>query len=250
VVSHRSGETEDAFIADLAVSTNAGQIKTGSLSRTDRTAKYNQLLRIEEDLREAARYPGREAFYQLEQTPATTTGGMHRSRSASRRSRAVVAGALLLAGAAGLAGGLLLAGRGESGAVRFGRATRLSWAPGLELEPEISPDGRFVTYDAGTATHTRVYVRQISGERVIPLTRDSLTVQSAPTWSPDGTRINYLAGGAVFRAPSSGGPALQEVRRRPGNPITSAEWARDGRTIAHDVQTRSRAIAARFRFSR
>ena len=66
VISHRSGETEDPFIADLAVATNAGQIKTGSLSRTDRIAKYNQLLRIEEDLRGAARYPGRQAFYQIQ----------------------------------------------------------------------------------------------------------------------------------------------------------------------------------------
>ena len=65
VISHRSGETEDPFIADLAVATNAGQIKTGSLSRTDRIAKYNQLLRIEADLRGAARYPGRSAFHQL-----------------------------------------------------------------------------------------------------------------------------------------------------------------------------------------
>jgi enolase len=65
VISHRSGETEDSFIADLAVATNAGQIKTGSLSRTDRIAKYNQLLRIEEDLRDAARYPGMGAFYQV-----------------------------------------------------------------------------------------------------------------------------------------------------------------------------------------
>ena len=64
IISHRSGETEDPFIADLAVATNAGQIKTGSLSRTDRTAKYNQLLRIEEDLRAAARFPGRQAFNQ------------------------------------------------------------------------------------------------------------------------------------------------------------------------------------------
>jgi len=62
VISHRSGETEDAFIADLAVATNAGQIKTGSLSRSDRIAKYNQLLRIEEELGEAAKYPGRAAF--------------------------------------------------------------------------------------------------------------------------------------------------------------------------------------------
>ena len=66
IISHRSGETEDTFIADLAVATNAGQIKTGSLSRTDRIAKYNQLLRIEEDLRDAARFPGLSAFYQLE----------------------------------------------------------------------------------------------------------------------------------------------------------------------------------------
>ncbi|HKD05953.1 MAG TPA: phosphopyruvate hydratase [Bryobacteraceae bacterium] len=64
VVSHRSGETEDPFIADLAVATNAGQIKTGSASRTDRIAKYNQLLRIEERLGEAAKFPGRKAFRQ------------------------------------------------------------------------------------------------------------------------------------------------------------------------------------------
>ncbi len=65
VISHRSGETEDATIADIAVGTNAGQIKTGSLSRSDRMAKYNQLLRIEEDLGEIASYPGRTAFYNL-----------------------------------------------------------------------------------------------------------------------------------------------------------------------------------------
>ena len=65
VVSHRSGETEDSMIADIAVGTNAGQIKTGSLSRSDRMAKYNQLLRIEEDLGDAAAYPGRSAFFQL-----------------------------------------------------------------------------------------------------------------------------------------------------------------------------------------
>jgi len=65
VISHRSGETEDSIIADIAVGTNAGQIKTGSLSRSDRMAKYNQLLRIEEDLGDVAVYPGRGAFYNL-----------------------------------------------------------------------------------------------------------------------------------------------------------------------------------------
>ncbi len=65
VISHRSGETEDSTIADIAVGLNAGQIKTGSLSRSDRIAKYNQLLRIEEDLGDTATYPGRETFYNL-----------------------------------------------------------------------------------------------------------------------------------------------------------------------------------------
>jgi enolase len=65
VVSHRSGETEDTTIADIAVATNVLQIKTGSLSRSDRLAKYNQLLRIEEDLGDSASYPGMDAFYQL-----------------------------------------------------------------------------------------------------------------------------------------------------------------------------------------
>ena len=65
IVSHRSGETEDATIADIAVAVNAGQIKTGAPSRTDRVAKYNQLLRIEEELDDVAQYPGMKAFFNL-----------------------------------------------------------------------------------------------------------------------------------------------------------------------------------------
>ena len=65
IVSHRSGETEDATIADIAVATNAGQIKTGAPSRSDRVAKYNQLLRIEEELDDVAQYPGMAAFFNL-----------------------------------------------------------------------------------------------------------------------------------------------------------------------------------------
>ena len=62
VISHRSGETEDTFVADLAVATNCGQIKTGAPSRSDRVAKYNQLLRIEQELGGSAAYPGEAAF--------------------------------------------------------------------------------------------------------------------------------------------------------------------------------------------
>ena len=70
VVSHRSGETEDTMIADIAVGLNTGQIKTGSLSRTDRIAKYNQLLRIEELLGTSAKYAGMDAFYNLKEKAA------------------------------------------------------------------------------------------------------------------------------------------------------------------------------------
>src|SRR3954469_14145844 len=87
IISHRSGETEDTFIADLAVATNAGQIKTGSLSRTDRIAKYNQLLRIEEDLRGAARFPGLSAFYQLER-PATRASKSSTTTGSKKRKQA------------------------------------------------------------------------------------------------------------------------------------------------------------------
>ena len=65
VISHRSGETEDAFIADLAVATNAGQIKTGSASRSERIAKYNQLLRIEDGLGDLAIFGGKDVFYSI-----------------------------------------------------------------------------------------------------------------------------------------------------------------------------------------
>jgi enolase len=86
IISHRSGETEDSFIADLAVATNAGQIKTGSASRTDRIAKYNQLLRIEEDLRGTGRYLGRAAFYQIEQKKEepNTSQNKKRARAAKK----------------------------------------------------------------------------------------------------------------------------------------------------------------------
>ena len=88
VISHRSGETEDTFIADLAVATGAGQIKTGSLSRSDRIAKYNQLLRIEEDLRDAARYPGRAAFRQLKSQITQTNDKASGGGKSSKKSRA------------------------------------------------------------------------------------------------------------------------------------------------------------------
>ncbi len=177
----------------------------------------------------ADRFPTAAAFAHQLTAPAGVETAATRVRP-TRSARAVAAA--FLAGVALTGVVAFLATRGRNQTLSFGQVSRLSWQPGLELQPAISPDGRFVAYGAGTATNTRVYVRQISGGRVVPLTSDSMVAQSAPTWSPDGTRVLYLANGAVFSAPSSGGPPRQEVRVRPGNPITSADWSPDGRAIA------------------
>ena len=177
----------------------------------------------------ADRFPTAAAF--AHQLTAPVSMEMVAPRVRQTRATRAVAGAFLAGVAlAGLVAFLATRGRGHT--LSFGQVSRLSWQPGLELQPAISPDGRFVTYGAGTATNTRVFVRQISGGRVVPLTSDSTVAQSAPTWSPDGTRVLYLAHGAVFSAPSSGGPSRQEVRGRPDSPITSADWAPDGSAIA------------------
>ena len=81
VISHRSGETEDTFIADFAVAMGAGQIKTGSASRTERVAKYNQLLRIEEELGAAARFPGRSALAPHQRWDTSTAYGCQTSKT-------------------------------------------------------------------------------------------------------------------------------------------------------------------------
>jgi enolase len=85
VVSHRSGESEDSTIADLVVAMNAGQIKTGSLCRTDRIAKYNQLMRIEEELGEDARYLGAHTFYNLHTLPAHDHDGHDKPKKHAKK---------------------------------------------------------------------------------------------------------------------------------------------------------------------
>ena len=119
--------------------------------------------------------------------------------------------------------------------LEFGQSVQLTTDPGLEVQPAISPDGRAVAFAAGTSSGTRIYVRQVAEGRVSPLTDDTTISQAHPRWSPDGTRILFLAQQAAFSAPASGGPARQEIPARSGGPVTSADWAPDGRTIAYAV---------------
>src|SRR5690348_4074448 len=134
-------------------------------------------------------------------------------------------------------GGFLAGSRG--GGVRaplvFGLARKVTWEPGLEIEPALSPDGRYVAYAQGGSEIMRIHVRQVSGGRPIPLSEDDSGTQTNPQWSPDGSRILFLSGGGVFSAPSSGGSARPELPAPASGPVSSAVWGPDGVTIAFTV---------------
>ncbi len=154
--------------------------------------------------------------------------------SVSRRKPSLLpwAAAALLAVLA--AAGWYLAARKGAGSVPpmvFGQSTRVTWDPGLEILPAISPDGRSVAYASGTLQSMQIYVRPVAGGRSIRLTDDSTGIQSHPRWSPDGTRVLFIQDGAVFSAPAAGGPGRPEVPPHGGR-IISAVWSPDGKRIA------------------
>jgi serine/threonine-protein kinase len=169
--------------------------------------------------------PPREAHVPAEVVPSGTR------RIAATTVALAALGALALAAASFWLGGRVLGARAMP--MTFGRATRLTWDQGLEVQPAISPDGRSVAYAAGTSTESRIYVRQIAGGRPIRVADDSAVTEEGPSWSPDGSRVLYLARGAVFSAPAAGGASRQEVAAVDGRRIASAAWAADGRTIAY-----------------
>ena len=138
----------------------------------------------------------------------------------------LVAGAYWLGGRAG--------GR-VAPPISFGQSVKVTWDPGLEILPAISPDGKSVAYGSGTIVDMRIYVRPVAGGRSIQLTDDTSGVQAHPRWSPDGTRILFLAGGGVFSAPAAGGPARPELPPGRPTPIISAAYSPDGKTIAYVI---------------
>jgi Tol biopolymer transport system component len=127
-------------------------------------------------------------------------------------------------------------GRGRAAPpIRFGQAVKVTWDAGLEILPAISPDGKSVAYSRGSTIDMRIYVRPVAGGRSIQLTDDTSGVQSHPRWSPDGTRILFLAANGVFSAPAAGGPARPELPPGRPTPIVSAAYAPDGKTLAYVI---------------
>ena len=134
----------------------------------------------------------------------------------------------------------------------FGKSKKVTWERGLEIQPALSPDGKYVAYAAGNTIATKIYVRQIAGGRAVKLTDDSVSVETNPQWSADGSRILFLANGGVFSAPSSGGSPRPEMRAIWSDPIINAVWSPDDRSIAyahgdslyiHEPDGRSRPLA-------
>ncbi|MFL5562626.1 MAG: protein kinase domain-containing protein [Gemmatimonadaceae bacterium] len=124
-------------------------------------------------------------------------------------------------------------GRAGRPALVLGEARQLTSDAGLEVQPAMSPDGRYVAYVAGHALQMRIAVRPVSGGRATWLTSDSTETEWLPRWSPDGERILYLSNRGVSSAPAAGGPARIEVPGVPGAIVISATWSPDGRAIAY-----------------
>jgi Tol biopolymer transport system component len=172
-----------------------------------------------------------ELLAQLASIPAASTA-VPRAWWRRPATRTALAGAALGTASLVALGALWTRTRGEPVPLRLGRASQLTSERGLEVQPSISPDERYVAYAAGNSLQTRIAVRPAAGGRARWLTPDSTANQWFPRWSPDGRRILFLTPGGAASAPASGGPARQEVAGRPGAIVRSAAWSADGREIA------------------
>ena len=169
-------------------------------------------------------------------TPTTTRP--HRGVAAPRAGRTWIVGGIALILVLGALGIGVLAGRAPEPLV-LGRRTQVTIAPGLELDPALSPDGKLIAYASGTATETRIYVRQVEGGTPVEVAPDGDLPQRAPQWSPDGSTLLFTTFRGIYRVPALGGIPQQIVDGDPQNPatrgLTDASWSPDGRSIAYII---------------
>ena len=169
---------------------------------------------------------------------ATPSGGTHPTEArlpaaARAKGRGWTAAAIVAAVAltAVVFGARFIATRSPP-ALALGKQQQITSEPGLEIQPAISPDGKLVAYAAGNSARMRVFIRPVGGGRTIPLSDDSTAVEHAPRWSPDGSRLLFLAKGGVSVAPALGGSSRAVVPASASSEVWSATWSPDGAEIA------------------
>ena len=138
----------------------------------------------------------------------------------------IIAGIVVL----GLAAYVML--RPSAPGIVIGRSEQVTADPGLEIQPALSPDGRFVAYAAGSATQMRIFIRPVGGGRTIPLSDDSMAVETQPRWSPDGSMLLFLTHGGASVAPALGGASRAVAAPSPTSEVRSAVWSPNGHEIA------------------
>jgi serine/threonine-protein kinase len=168
-----------------------------------------------------------EALGQIAAPARVPTPGARRPRSAIITAVAVAALAIVGAGLG------ILALRGGEERITTGRTVQLTHEPGLELDPALSPDGKFIAYAAGSVTQMKIYVRQIAGERTVPLTERVPGHHRWPRWSPDGQHIAFQSDSGIYVIPALGGTPRLLAERRGAAQFGSAAWSPDGRALAY-----------------
>jgi eukaryotic-like serine/threonine-protein kinase len=225
-----TGPTAQAIVAKV-VTAPAPSVRS---KRDSVPENVDEAIRISLQKTPADRFRSAAEFAAALASTTFTTGRLSAPaapRPSPLRTVATIVIAALIAIAAFFLGGKVLGSHGAPPLI-FGRSTHVTWDPGLEITPALSPDGRSVAYAAGPLVNTHVMVRSVGEGRAILLTGDTTAAETDPLWSPDGSRILFLARGDVFSAPAGGGPARPEVPGDSHSRINSAVWSPDGRQIA------------------
>ena len=180
-----------------------------------------------------ARYQSADEVYVALETLASSSGERP-GRAPTIRGRTVAR--LAAAAVVVVAGGALLLYRRQHAATAplvIGTANQLTTDDGLEIQPTLSPDGRFVAYAAGNSQRMRIYIRPVAGGRTIALSDDSSSVEIQPRWSPDGNQLLFLSRNGAYASPTLGGSERLVASGNVGDgDVRSASWAPDGRSIA------------------
>jgi len=223
-----TGATVQAMIAKLLTERPTSlRILRDTVPPTVDAAVNRALARVPAD-----RFVSAGAFVEALKVTASDTPSAARPATRRPSLRTVGWGAAIVVLVAAAGGTWFWRTRIPAPSLVIGQSSQITLDPGLEIQPALSPDGKFVAYAAGDAVFMRVFIRPIGGGRTIPLSDDSMSVESQPRWSPDGTQLLFLTRGGASVAPALGGSAHAVVAGSGDLRVRAAAWSPDGREIA------------------